>query len=98
MRPQDSKDAVLYSVWAELDFSEECAMGNSLFCVGFLGEVASGSLRIGAVSAPIYNAQEKMKVPDVLFYDNIQVRSLLCIHGSIITYTVVVHSDSSEII
>ncbi|XP_053521402.1 von Willebrand factor A domain-containing protein 8 isoform X1 [Artibeus jamaicensis] len=35
-------------------------------------EVASGSLRIGAVSAPIYNAHEKMKVPDVLFYDNVQ--------------------------
>ncbi|XP_023587391.1 von Willebrand factor A domain-containing protein 8 isoform X3 [Trichechus manatus latirostris] len=35
-------------------------------------EVASGSLRIGAVSAPIYKAHEKMKVPDVVFYDNIQ--------------------------
>ncbi|XP_034521129.1 von Willebrand factor A domain-containing protein 8 isoform X2 [Ailuropoda melanoleuca] len=35
-------------------------------------EIASGSLRIGAVSAPIYSAGEKMKVPDVLFYDNIQ--------------------------
>ncbi|XP_004759341.1 von Willebrand factor A domain-containing protein 8 isoform X1 [Mustela putorius furo] len=35
-------------------------------------EIASGSLRIGTVSAPIYNAHEKMKVPDVLFYDNIQ--------------------------
>ncbi|XP_060050736.1 von Willebrand factor A domain-containing protein 8 isoform X2 [Erinaceus europaeus] len=35
-------------------------------------EVTSGSLRIGAVSAPVYNAHEKMKVPDVLFYDNIQ--------------------------
>lgn len=81
MSPQDSKDAVLHSVWSELDFSEESAMNNSLSCVKFLGEVASGSLRIGAVSAPIYNAHEKMKVPDVLFYDNIQVRSLLCSHG-----------------
>ncbi|KAM8786530.1 von Willebrand factor A domain-containing protein 8 [Rhynchonycteris naso] len=35
-------------------------------------EVVSGSLRIGTVSAPICNAHEKMKVPDVLFYDNIQ--------------------------
>ncbi|XP_036084810.1 von Willebrand factor A domain-containing protein 8 isoform X2 [Rousettus aegyptiacus] len=35
-------------------------------------EVESGILRIGAVSAPIYNAHEKMKVPDVLFYDNVQ--------------------------
>ncbi|XP_023555905.1 von Willebrand factor A domain-containing protein 8 [Octodon degus] len=38
----------------------------------FKCEVVSGSLRIGAVSAPIYNAHEKMKVPDVLFYDNVQ--------------------------
>ncbi|XP_036788326.2 von Willebrand factor A domain-containing protein 8 isoform X2 [Manis pentadactyla] len=35
-------------------------------------EVASGSLRIGAVSAPVCDAHERMKVPDVLFYDNIQ--------------------------
>uniref|UniRef100_A0A5F9D324 von Willebrand factor A domain-containing protein 8 n=1 Tax=Oryctolagus cuniculus TaxID=9986 RepID=A0A5F9D324_RABIT len=35
-------------------------------------EVVSGSLRIGTVSAPVYNAHEKMKVPDVLFYDNVQ--------------------------
>ncbi|KAM5289381.1 von Willebrand factor A domain-containing protein 8 [Ctenodactylus gundi] len=35
-------------------------------------EIVSGSLRIGAVSAPVYRAHEKMKVPDVLFYDNIQ--------------------------
>ncbi|XP_064349192.1 von Willebrand factor A domain-containing protein 8 isoform X3 [Camelus dromedarius] len=35
-------------------------------------EVTSGSLRIGAVSAPIYDAHEKMKVPDVLFYENVQ--------------------------
>uniref|UniRef100_A0A8C9PJU6 von Willebrand factor A domain-containing protein 8 n=1 Tax=Spermophilus dauricus TaxID=99837 RepID=A0A8C9PJU6_SPEDA len=35
-------------------------------------EVVAGSLRIGTISAPIYNTHEKMKVPDVLFYDNIQ--------------------------
>ncbi|XP_005370937.1 von Willebrand factor A domain-containing protein 8 [Microtus ochrogaster] len=35
-------------------------------------EIVSGSLWIGAVSAPVYNTQEKMKVPDVLFYDNVQ--------------------------
>ncbi|XP_006837671.1 PREDICTED: von Willebrand factor A domain-containing protein 8-like [Chrysochloris asiatica] len=35
-------------------------------------EVVSGCLRIGAVSAPVFNAHEKMKVPDVLFYDNVQ--------------------------
>lgn len=90
------KGTVLHSVWAGLDFSEDGATSHSLSCVTFSGEVASGSLRIGAVSAPIYNAHEKMKVPDVLFYDNIQVRSLLCTHGQIATYTVALPSGSSE--
>ncbi|KAG7501738.1 von Willebrand factor A domain-containing 8 [Solea senegalensis] len=31
-----------------------------------------GVLTIGNVSAPVYNPDEKMKVPDVLFYDNPQ--------------------------
>lgn len=35
--------------------------------------VKDGVLTIGNVSAPIYKANEKMKVPDVLFYDNPQV-------------------------
>ena len=81
MSPQGIKDAVLHSFWAGLGFSEDSATSNCLSCVKCLGEVTSGSLRIGAVSAPIYNAHEKMKVPDVLFYDNIQVRSGLCIRG-----------------
>lgn len=34
--------------------------------------VKDGVLTIGKVSAPVYNANEKMKVPDVLFYDNPQ--------------------------
>ncbi|KAM3861847.1 von Willebrand factor A domain-containing protein 8 [Diretmus argenteus] len=34
--------------------------------------VKSGVLTIGSVSAPIHNPSEKMKVPDVLFYDNEQ--------------------------
>lgn len=54
------------------------AVTNPLPCTKCSGEIVSGSLRIGAVSAPVYNAQEKMKVPDVLFYDNVQVRTLLC--------------------
>lgn len=70
--------------------------GNSLSHVKCLGEVTSGSLKIGAVSAPIYNAHEKMKVPDVLFYDNLQVRSALCIHGSVTAYRVVITSNLSE--
>ncbi|XP_034741708.1 von Willebrand factor A domain-containing protein 8 [Etheostoma cragini] len=34
--------------------------------------VKDGVLTIGSVSAPVYVAIEKMKVPDVLFYDNLQ--------------------------
>ncbi|KAM4608925.1 von Willebrand factor A domain-containing protein 8 isoform 1-T1 [Polymixia lowei] len=34
--------------------------------------VEDGVLTIGSVSAPVYNPDEKMKVPDVLFYDNAQ--------------------------
>lgn len=75
------KFLVLYPVQAGLGCSEDRAVSDSLSYVKCLGEVSSGSLRIGAVSAPIYNAPEKMKVPDVLFYDNIQVRSRFCIPG-----------------
>uniref|UniRef100_A0ABM5FZN6 von Willebrand factor A domain-containing protein 8 n=1 Tax=Pogona vitticeps TaxID=103695 RepID=A0ABM5FZN6_9SAUR len=35
-------------------------------------EINSGILRIGAVTIPVHNPYEKMKVPDVLFYENTQ--------------------------
>uniref|UniRef100_A0A8B9Q0P6 von Willebrand factor A domain-containing protein 8 n=1 Tax=Apteryx owenii TaxID=8824 RepID=A0A8B9Q0P6_APTOW len=35
-------------------------------------EISNGILKIGAVTTPIYNPAEKMKVPDVLFYENTQ--------------------------
>nr|XP_015219376.1 PREDICTED: von Willebrand factor A domain-containing protein 8 isoform X1 [Lepisosteus oculatus] len=35
-------------------------------------EIKGGTLRIGRVSVPVYNPDEKMKVPDVLFYENAQ--------------------------
>lgn len=38
-----------------------------------LGRIKEGVLTIGNVSAPVYNPNEKIKVPDVLFYDNPQV-------------------------
>uniref|UniRef100_A0A669BIT7 von Willebrand factor A domain-containing protein 8 n=1 Tax=Oreochromis niloticus TaxID=8128 RepID=A0A669BIT7_ORENI len=41
-------------------------------CCISTGMVKDGVLTIGSVSAPIYNADQKMKVPDVLFYDNPQ--------------------------
>ncbi|XP_062313090.1 von Willebrand factor A domain-containing protein 8 [Osmerus eperlanus] len=34
--------------------------------------VKEGVLTIGSVSAPVYSTSERMKVPDVLFYDNTQ--------------------------
>ncbi|XP_074047842.1 von Willebrand factor A domain-containing protein 8 [Macrotis lagotis] len=35
-------------------------------------EIKSGSLKIGDISIPVHNTNEKMKVPDVLFYENFQ--------------------------
>uniref|UniRef100_A0A3B3RZN2 von Willebrand factor A domain-containing protein 8 n=1 Tax=Paramormyrops kingsleyae TaxID=1676925 RepID=A0A3B3RZN2_9TELE len=35
-------------------------------------EIKDGILRIGKASLPVYNPHEKMKVPDVLFYENEQ--------------------------
>uniref|UniRef100_A0A8B9F340 von Willebrand factor A domain-containing protein 8 n=1 Tax=Amazona collaria TaxID=241587 RepID=A0A8B9F340_9PSIT len=35
-------------------------------------EINNGILKIGSMSIPIYNSAEKMKVPDVLFYENAQ--------------------------
>ncbi|KAF2975191.1 hypothetical protein EK904_003199, partial [Melospiza melodia maxima] len=35
-------------------------------------EISNGILKIGSVTMPIYNSAEKMKVPDVLFYENAQ--------------------------
>uniref|UniRef100_A0A8C3D0U7 von Willebrand factor A domain-containing protein 8 n=1 Tax=Cairina moschata TaxID=8855 RepID=A0A8C3D0U7_CAIMO len=35
-------------------------------------EINDGILKIGSVTMPVYNPSEKMKVPDVLFYENAQ--------------------------
>ena len=45
----------------------------SLFTV-FPGGITDGVLRIGSTEMPVYDTESKMKVPDVLFYDNHQVR------------------------
>lgn len=37
------------------------------------GTIGDGILTIGKVSTPVYSPDEKMKVPDVLFYENTQV-------------------------
>ncbi|KAM8976160.1 von Willebrand factor A domain-containing protein 8 [Pelodytes ibericus] len=35
-------------------------------------EISSGMLRVGSVTVPVFNPDEKIKVPDVLFYENTQ--------------------------
>ncbi|XP_075708404.1 von Willebrand factor A domain-containing protein 8 isoform X2 [Rhinoderma darwinii] len=35
-------------------------------------EIKSGTLSLGSVTVPVFNPGEKMKVPDVLFYENAQ--------------------------
>jgi len=37
------------------------------------GEIKDGILRIGKTSLPVYTPETKLKVPDVLFYENAQV-------------------------
>jgi len=41
---------------------------------GSVGEIKDGMLRIGNTSVPVYAPETKMKVPDVLFYENAQVK------------------------
>ncbi|XP_069495477.1 von Willebrand factor A domain-containing protein 8 [Ambystoma mexicanum] len=38
----------------------------------YICEIKSGILKIGSVTVPVYDPNEKMKVPDVLFYENTQ--------------------------
>ncbi|KAL8189776.1 UNVERIFIED_CONTAM: von Willebrand factor A domain-containing protein 8 [Gekko kuhli] len=38
-------------------------------------EISAGILRIGAATIPVHNPNERMKVPDVLFYENTQERT-----------------------
>jgi len=37
------------------------------------GEIKDGELHIGQTKVPVYNPENKTKVPDVLFYENQQV-------------------------
>lgn len=39
----------------------------------FAGEIKDGYLRIGETKIEIHSPENKMKVPDVVFYDNVQV-------------------------
>jgi len=41
------------------------------------GEIKDGILRIGNTSVAVYTPETKMKVPDVLFYENAQVELIL---------------------
>lgn len=40
-------------------------------------EIKSGVLRLGSVTVPVFNTDEKMKVPDILFYENSQHMRLM---------------------
>uniref|UniRef100_A0A671YC87 von Willebrand factor A domain-containing protein 8 n=1 Tax=Sparus aurata TaxID=8175 RepID=A0A671YC87_SPAAU len=51
--------------------SLEKSLDNLTYSIS-LGRIKEGVLTIGNVSAPVYNPNEKIKVPDVLFYDNPQ--------------------------
>lgn len=42
----------------------------------FVGEIKDGELHIGQTTVPVYNPENKTKVPDVLFYENDQVRTV----------------------
>jgi len=45
--------------------------------VWIVGEIKDGLLRIGETNAEVYSPKSKTKVPDVLFYENVQVTALL---------------------
>ena len=47
--------------------------GQSGLVWSVVGGVKEGVLRIGSTEVPVYTTENKMKVPDVLFYDNHQV-------------------------
>ena len=47
--------------------------GNFRIADHFLGEIKDGELHIGQTTVPVYNPENKTKVPDVLFYENHQV-------------------------
>ncbi|KAM9319394.1 von Willebrand factor A domain-containing protein 8 [Gastrophryne carolinensis] len=38
----------------------------------YSSEIKSGILRLGSISVPVFNPDEKMKVPDIVFYENNQ--------------------------
>ena len=50
----------------------------------FSGEIKDGELHIGQTTVSVYNPENKTKVPDVLFYENHQVRAWdwVCSTGS----------------
>ena len=41
------------------------------------GEVKDGHLRVGSTRVPVFNPETRMKVPDILFYENPQVRKYI---------------------
>lgn len=48
-------------------------------------EIKDGVLRIGGTTVSVHDAENKMKVPDVLFYENPQVRHIFFYVRSVVT-------------
>ena len=53
-----------------------CVWGAKFFKHTFLfkGEIRDSMVHIGQTTVPVYNPENRTKVPDVLFYENQQVR------------------------
>ena len=65
---------VSFSVAPALEYHSD--WGNFRIVDLLLGEIKDGKLHIGQTKVPVYNPENKTKVPDVLFYENHQVRTV----------------------
>ena len=52
---------------------EVSRISDRCYLICLAGEIKDGRLRIGNTEIQVHNPDTKMKVPDVLFYDNVQV-------------------------
>ncbi|XP_078693816.1 von Willebrand factor A domain-containing protein 8-like isoform X5 [Branchiostoma floridae x Branchiostoma belcheri] len=65
-------DKTLSDAGIQASSSQEKDIEKMLSC-----EVKDGQVRIGTTTAQVYNPENRMKVPDVLFYDNAQHLSIM---------------------
>lgn len=70
------------AIHSELGFAASCSLSfmievtSRLLVSLFSGEIRDGELHIGQTTVPVYNPENKTKVPNVLFYENHQVRAI----------------------